>query len=89
METILAPRVVIPPCARSSAWNTSTIAPKTLTAAGPKSTAPKPFPVGWEVLPVTEGSFKDDKININAPVIASNGFDSGCSSVTFLIWITP
>ena len=34
-------------------------------------------------------SFNDDKTNINAPETASNGLDSGCSSVIFLICITP
>src|SRR5664280_1119321 len=61
IEKSFAPNVVIPPCARSKAWNTSTMAANTLTAAGPNNTAPKPVPVGWELLPVTEGIFNEDK----------------------------
>ena len=81
IEKVLAPSVVIPPCARSNAWKTNTIVAKTHVTAGPKSTALKPLPVGCEELPVTDGSFREDKTKINAPETANNGFDSGFSSV--------
>src|SRR6185437_8228651 len=42
IEKIFAPRVVMPPCASKSAWNSNTIAPITLMTGGPKSTAPRP-----------------------------------------------
>lgn len=49
------PSVVSPPCASSSAWNSSTMMPITLIALGPNRMAPSPVPVGWELEPVTLG----------------------------------
>ena len=39
--------------------------PKILTEQGPKRIAPRPVPVIWEQLPVTEGIFKDEMTKIN------------------------
>ena len=66
MDNTFAPRVVIPPCANITAWNTNTITDKTPTTAGPKNTAPNPLPHGCEQLPVTDGIFNDDNINMKA-----------------------
>ena len=65
------------------------MADNTLVTAGPNKTAPKPVPVGWDELPVTDGSFNEDNININAPETARRGFDSGFLSVNLLILTTP
>jgi hypothetical protein len=60
-----------------------------LITVAPKNTAPNPLPVGWDELPVTEGTCNDDIIKINAPLTANKGFISGFSSVIFFIRITP
>jgi hypothetical protein len=56
---------------------------------GPNITAPKPIPVGWEQLPVTEGIFKADKTKVKAPARAKSNFSSGLSFVIFTIDLTP
>ena len=89
IEKSLAPRVVNPPCASNIAWKSNTITPSTDVAAGPKSAAPNPLPQGCEQLPVTDGIFKDDNTNMNAPETASKDLDSGNSENTFLIFISP
>lgn len=61
MEKVLAPRVVRPPWAKSSAWNKSTMMPSTAMGGAPKSTAPSPVPVGWLEEPDTLGSFKAER----------------------------
>ena len=70
MEKQFAPSVVSPPCASKIAWKTSTISPKILVTQGPKRIAPRPVPVMWEQLPVTDGIFRDEITNTKAPVIA-------------------
>ena len=86
IETQLAPKVVSPPWASNNAWKRSTIVASTPVTAGPNNATPKPLPQGWEQLPVTDGIFNDERININAPETATNALVSGYSSVIFLIW---
>ena len=86
IENTLAPKVVKPPWASNKAWKSKTIVANTAAAAGPKIAALNPLPVGCEQLPVTEGSFKEDKTNMNAPLTANNAVDSGVSSRVFFIW---
>jgi hypothetical protein len=47
-------------------------------ANGPNRIAPSPVPVGWEQLPVIDGSFSADRINVKAAEtprsILSSGF---------------
>ena len=43
MEKQLAPRVVIPPWASRTAWNSSTMIPRILVTHGPNKIAPSPF----------------------------------------------
>ena len=77
MEKALAPSVVIPPWASSSAWNSSTMLPSTAITFGPNSTAPSPTPVGCEQLPVTDGIFSADSTKAKAPDVASRSLVSG------------
>ena len=70
MEKVFAPSVVSPPWASSTAWKTSTMIPRMLTADGPNRIAPSPVPVMWEQLPVTDGIFSDEITKINAPDMA-------------------
>ena len=35
--------------------------------------AESPVPVGWEQLPVTEGSFRDERMKMNPPVTPRRG----------------
>ena len=79
MENALAPSVVIPPCAISSAWNTSTIVPSRAITGGRKRIAPNPVPVGCELDPVTDGIFSADSTNANAPAAPSRSLVSGSS----------
>ena len=60
--------------------------PSTLTAHGPNRIAPRPVPVIWEQLPVTEGIFRDDSTNTKAPAIAISVMDLrfSCSFSFFL-----
>ena len=44
--------------------------PRMLTADGPNRIAPRPVPVIWEQLPVTDGIFKEEITNTKAPDIA-------------------
>ena len=46
MDTQLAPKVVIPPCASSNAWKRSTIVASTPVTAGPNNATPNPLPQG-------------------------------------------
>src|SRR5665647_364419 len=89
MENVFAPRVVIPPWARSKAWKIKTIIPNTVIAVGPKRIVPRPTPVGWELLPVTEGIFKADKTKAKAPAIPSNIFKLGWRVTVLLMDRTP
>ena len=75
MEKQFAPSVVSPPWASNTAWKIRTMIPSTLTAHGPNRIAPRPVPVIWEQLPVTEGIFRDDSTNTNAPAIAISVMD--------------
>ena len=75
IEKQLAPNVVNPPCASKIAWNNKTIIPRMETALGPNKIAPRPVPVIWEQLPVTEGIFRDDSTNTKAPAIAISVMD--------------
>ena len=68
-----------------NAWKIKTIEANTAVTAGPNNTAPNPLPVGCEQLPVTDGNFNEDKININAPLTAIKALDSGVVSVIFFI----
>jgi hypothetical protein len=64
-------------------WNKSTIAQTTAVIQGPNDIVESPVPVGCEQLPVTEGSFRDDRININPPVTPSKGNASRSVARTF------
>src|SRR3954451_14517639 len=79
IEKAFAPSVVIPPCASSSAWNSSTMVPSSAMTGGRNSTAPAPVPVGWLELPVTEGSLIALSTKVNAPAAPSSRVASGCS----------
>src|SRR3712207_2352183 len=79
MANALAPSVVSPPCASSSAWNSSTIVPSRAITGGRNSTAPAPVPVGWLELPVNEGSFTALSTKVNAPAAPSSSVFSGRS----------
>lgn len=83
IEKVLAPRVVIPPCASSSAWKSKAIIERTDVTMGPNMTAAKPEPVGCELLPVTEGSFSAEMTKMNAPISARSGLVSGSCFVIF------
>ena len=63
--------------------------PKILTEQGPKRIAPRPVPVIWEQLPVTEGIFKDEMTKINAPDMARSVRARLFSSNVFLSFINP
>ena len=67
MDTALAPRVVMPPCASRSAWKTRTMVPMTVMIHGPKIMAPRPTPVGCEQLPVTDGIFREESTKQKPP----------------------
>src|SRR5215210_8041279 len=79
MEKAFAPSVVRPPCASSSAWNSSTILPSRAITGGRNSTAPAPVPVGWLELPVTDGSLIALSTKVNAPAAPSRRVASGRS----------
>jgi hypothetical protein len=51
--------------------------------------APSPTPVGCEQLPVTEGSFREDKTKAKAPAIARSMIALGCALTVFLMVIKP
>ena len=82
MEKIFAPKVVIPPCARRSAWKSSTMLPMKAITGGLNSTAPKPVPVGCDDDPVTDGILMALSTNVNAPAAPSSrpvsGFSFNC-----------
>ena len=46
METMFAPQVLIPPCARNNAWIRRATAPRTVLINGPTRIAPKGVPQG-------------------------------------------
>src|SRR3954471_18684625 len=83
MEKAFAPSVVMPPCASSSAWNSSTTVPRSAITGGRNRTAPAPVPVGWLELPVTDGSLIALSTNVNAPAAPSSSVDSGWSRTSF------
>ena len=89
IEKQLAPNVVNPPCASKIAWKINTMIPKILVTHGPNKIAPRPVPVIWEQLPVTEGIFKDESTNTKAPVKASTVRVLLSFPSTFLIFIKP
>ena len=70
----------MPPWARSRAWNTSTMRPRTVVAVGPKRMAPRPTPVGWEQLPLKEGSFSALSTKAKAPHMARRILALGAAS---------
>ena len=79
MEKTLAPSVVSPPCASSSAWNSRVMVPSTAMIGGRNRMAPSPVPVGCEQLPVTDGIFRADRTNVKAPDAPRSRVLSGCS----------
>ncbi|CAM5242350.1 hypothetical protein SHIRM173S_10511 [Streptomyces hirsutus] len=79
IEKTLAPSVVSPPWASNRAWNSRVMVPSTAMMGGRNRMAPSPVPVGWEQLPVTEGSFSADRTKVNAPEAPSSSVLSGCS----------
>src|SRR3954452_11579093 len=79
MEKAFAPRVVSPPWASSSAWNSSTTVPSSAITGGRNRIAPSPVPVGWLELPVTDGSLIALSTNVKAPAAPSSSVDSGFS----------
>ena len=89
IEKQLAPNVVNPPCASKIAWKINTMIPKILVTHGPNKIAPRPVPVIWEQLPVTDGIFKDESTNTKAPVKASTVRVLLSFPSTFLIFIKP
>ncbi len=89
MENAFAPSVVRPPCASSSAWNSRVIVPSTAMTGGRNRMAPRPVPVGWEQLPVTDGIFSADRTNVNAPDAPSSRVDSGCALTSRVRARTP
>ena len=78
-----------PPCARKRLWNRSTIAQTTEVIQGPKQMVESPVPVGWEQLPVTDGSFRDDRMKMNPPVTPSRGRASRSVSISRFNWMMP
>src|SRR4051812_47475284 len=89
MEKAFAPSVVSPPWASRSAWNSSTIVPSTAITGGRNSTAPRPVPVGWLELPVTEGSLIALSTKVNAPAAPSSSVDSGFSRTSLTTQRAP
>ncbi len=89
MAKTFAPRVEKPPCARKSAWYTSTIVARTEVTAGPKRTALAPVPVGWDDDPVTDGSLSEERTKMNAPETASRERSSRSSAMSRRIRTTP
>ncbi len=75
----------MPPCASNNAWNSSTTEPITLMGSGPSMIAPSPVPVGWELLPVTEGILSADSTKVNAPDKPNSSFSSG---LFLVIWFS-
>src|SRR4051794_27576430 len=69
----------MPPWASSNAWNSSTTVPSSAITGGLNRTAPRPVPVGWLELPVTEGSLIALSTKVNAPAAPSSRVDSGFS----------
>src|SRR3954471_12313265 len=69
----------MPPWASSNAWNSSTTVPSSAITGGRNRTAPRPVPVGWLELPVTEGSLIALSTKVNAPAAPSSNVDSGFS----------
>ena len=67
MEKTFAPSVVMPPWASSRAWKSRTMEANTAITGGRNSTVPRPVPVGCDVEPVTDGIFRADSTNVNAP----------------------
>ncbi len=67
----------MPPCASRVAWKIRAISERTEAMAGPKTTAAKPDPVGWLLLPKTEGNLRAETTKMNAPMRASSGLASG------------
>src|SRR5512136_1769055 len=47
--------------------------PMTVVMKGPKAMAGRPVPVGWDELPVTEGSFREERMKTKPPVIPRRG----------------
>src|SRR3712207_2612867 len=89
MAKALAPSVVSPPWASSSAWNSSTIVPSSAITGGRNSTAPAPVPVGWLELPVNDGSFTALSTKVNAPAAPSSSVLSGRSRTSVTTWRAP
>ena len=57
--------------------------------AGPKMMAPMPVPAGWVQLPVTEGSFREERTKTKAPATARRGRVSRWSLIIRFILETP
>ncbi len=86
---MLAPSVVMPPCASNRAWKIRTMVPRTHMTGGPKRTAPSPVPVGCEHEPVTLGIFSADRTKVNAPAAARVRRVCGCSRITRRSFTAP
>jgi hypothetical protein len=56
---------------------------------GPKRIAPRPVPVGWEQLPVTEGNFREESTKTKAPATARRGSVSRFSRTSVFNWYNP
>src|SRR5512136_2028522 len=89
IETMFAPSTERPPWARKRLWKRRTIAQMIDVIHGPKQMAERPVPVGWEQLPVTEGSFRDERMKMKPPVTPSRGSASRSASITFFRCHTP
>ena len=63
--------------------------PRMLTADGPNRMAPRPVPVMWEQLPVTDGIFKEEITNTKAPAIARSTSVLRLASMVFRIEKKP
>ena len=63
--------------------------PRILTALGPNKMAPRPVPVMWEQLPVTEGIFSDEITKMKAPAMARSVMDLLLPVKVFLIEKKP
>ena len=49
----------------------------------------KPVPVGWEQLPVNEGSLSEERTKTKAPATARSGSASRLSFTSRFSWYTP
>ena len=70
----MAPMVVMPPCARKTAWKNSTMIEMITVAKGPTMMAASGVPQGWEQEPVTgQGMCMEEITNTATPTMARKG----------------